>query len=801
MHTTLQDLKYAVRSLLKTPGFAAVGILTIALGIGANTAIFTVVNALLIRPLPYAASDRLVMVWQDWTARGGPADEWGTPGNFVDWRAEQGLFKSVAAISGFRPTLTGNAEPESLTGEAVTHEYFSLLGVTPALGRDFTTADDVPNAARVAIISDALWKRRFGGDPSVVGRVVTLSAVPHEIIGVLAAGFRPVIVSDGEIWRPLRLNRATPNRGAVVLRVVARLADGISHEQAQVAATALARRLEAAHPKSNEKTGFNLQPLLDRVTGEIRPGLLAVLGGVGFVLLIACANIANLLLARGSGRGRELAVRAALGAGRARMIRQLLTESLVLAVAGGSTGFLIGIWMVDGLRAIAPDSAPRLAEIGLDASVFGFAALVTVVTGLLFGLAPALQHSRMDITHSLKEGGRGTAGGGGGNVRRALITAEVALALVLLTGGVLLIQTFVRLQRADLGFETEGLLVGFVNPPAATYNSREKYIALYDQLLEKLSAIPGVEQAALTSVLPLAVGDSDTSFVIEGRPAPATPSETPVTWYRQVSAGYFDTIGMPFRRGRAFAEREAAPSAVVNETFVRKYFPGEDAVGRRIRFGGPDSPWIAIVGVVADARVRGAREATRVETFVPYWQLGEGGITAVLKGSNPASFAAPLRQAVSSLDRNVPIIGVQPMSDIFSDSIAQPRFLALLAGGFAALALVLAAIGIYGVMAYAVSQRTAEIGVRMALGATAREVFRLVISDGLKLSAIGVALGVAGAVGVGYSLTKLLFGVTPTDPLTIAAAAATLVAVAALASFLPAWRATRVDPMVALRAE
>ena len=800
MHTTLQDLKYAVRALFKTPGFTVVAVLTIALGIGANTAIFTVVNSLLIRPLPYANADRLVMVWQDWSARGGPADEWGTPGNFVDWRAESALFQNVTAISGWRPILTGDAEPESLLGEQVTYEYLSVFGVRPVLGRDFRPEDDVPNAARVAIISDQLWKRRFGGKPSAVGQIVTLSGQPHEIIGVLPPRFRPAILADAELWRPMRLNRATPNRGAVVLRVVGRLADGLTYPQAQAAASALAKRLEAAHPKFNEKTGFNLQPMHDRVVGDIRPGLLAVLGGVGFVLLIACANIANLLLARGSGRGRELAVRAALGAGRARMVRQLLTESLVLAVAGGIAGFLIGVWMIDGLRAIAPDNAPRLSEIGLDVTVFAFAGLLTLVTGLLFGLAPAVQHSRVDITHSLKEAGRGTAGGSGRTLRRALITAEVALALVLLTGGVLLIQTFVRLQRADLGFRTEGLFVGFVNPPAVTYNTRDKYIAFYDQLMEKLSAIPGVQQAAISSFLPLDPGDSDTSFAIEGRPPATSASDTPVTWYREVSAGYFEAIGMPIRRGRVFAEREAAPAAIVNETFVRKYFPNEDAVGRRIRFG-PEASWITIVGVVADARVQGARQETRVETFVPYWQLGEGGMSIVLKGSNPSTFATPLRQAVASVDRNIAVTRMATMTEVFQDSIAQPRFLATLAGGFAALALLLAAIGIYGVMTYVVSQRIAEIGVRMALGATAAEVFKLVISDGLKLSLIGVAIGAAGAIGVGYSLTRLLFGVAPANPVTIGAAAATLVTVAAIASFLPAWRATRVDPMIALRAE
>jgi putative ABC transport system permease protein len=796
-----QDLKYALRSLAKAPGFSVAVILTVALGIGANTAIFTIVNALLIRSLPYAGADRLVMVWQDFRARGGPADEWATPGNFVDWRNEGALFEGVSAVSGWRPALTSLAEPESLPGEQVTYEYLTVLGVKPVLGRDFTPADDTPNAPRVAIIGDDLWKRRFGGDPRALGQRVTLSGEPHEIVGVLPARFRPIVTVDAELWRPLRMNRANPSRGAIILRVVARLAPAVPLAQAQTTATALAVRLQAAHPAFNEKVGFNLQPLHDRVTGQIKPGLLALAGGVAFVLLMACANIANLATARGSGRGRELAVRTALGAGRGRMVRQLLTESLLLSAVGGAAGVLMGIWAVDALVAMAPANAPRLDEVSLDATVFAFAAMLSIVTGVLFGLAPALQHSRVDLTDALRDGGRGSTGAAGRRLRQGLITAEVALALMLLTGGVLLIQTFVRLQAADLGFKTEGVLVGFVNPPRVSYDSAAKYIAFYDQLLEKASAIPGVQQAALTSVLPLAAGDSDTDFAIEGRSAPASPSDTPVTWYRGVSANYFDTIGMRLQRGRGFGEREPAPSVVVNETFVRTYFPGEDPIGRRLRFGGPNARSFTIIGVVADARVRGAREETRVETFVPYWQLAEGGVNVVLRGSNPASFAAPLRQAVASLDRNIPVAGVRTMSEIFSDSVGQPRFFAWLAGAFAALALVLAAIGIYGVMAYAVSQRSSEMAVRMALGATAFEVFRVVMADGLKLALLGVVLGVAGAVFVARSLAALLFGIAPTDPTVLAGTAAILLAVAATASFIPAWRATRVQPMVALRME
>jgi len=800
MNTLMQDLRYAIRTLTRAPGFTVVAVLTLALGIGANTAIFTVVNALLLRPLPYSSPERLVMVWQDLRARGGPADEWASPGNYVDWSREKSLFEDVAAIGGWRPTLTGGAEPEPIPGEQVTYEYFNVLGVNPALGRSFRAEDDVPNAPRVAIIGDGLWKRRFGGDPSVVGRVVTLSGEPHVIVGVLPRGFRPIVASQtGEIWRPMRINRANASRGAIIYRVVGRLADGLSHARAQAAAATLASQLEAAHPDSNEKVGFNLQPLHDRVVGDIRPGLLALLGAVAFVLLIACANLANLLLARGSSRSRELAVRVALGAGRIRIVRQLLTESVLLASAGGIAGIVIGVWAVDGLVAIAPATAPRVGEIGLDATVFGFAALLTILTGGLFGLAPAIQSSRAAATHALKKGGRGDVSIPGRALRRGLIVTEVALALILLTGGGLLLQTFLRLQAADLGFDAHNVLVGFVNPPRVTYDTAAKHVAFYDQVYEKAKALPGVQTAALVSVLPLG-GDSDTNFAIEGRPLPRAASETPVTWYRQVTASYFDAMGMAIRRGRGFEAREAAPSVVVNESMAKKFFPGEDALGHRIRFG-EDSPWFTIVGIVADAKVRGAREAARIETFVPYWQFPEPGMNIVLKtAGDPALLTAPLKQAVASLDPNVPVQGITTLADIVGESIEQPRFFAMLAGAFAVLALALAAVGIYGVMAYVVAQRTTEIGVRMALGATPGEVFGLVVGDGLKVTGVGVVLGIAGSIVVTQWLTTLLFGVRAGDPLTLAATAVLLLLVAAVACFIPARRATLVDPMVALRA-
>jgi putative ABC transport system permease protein len=800
MHTLLRDLRYASRSWLKTPGFAAVALLTMALGIGANTAIFSVVNALLVKPLPYSDPDRIMTLWQDLRARGGPADEWLTPGNYADWQRETQLFEQVAALTGMRPTLTGEGEPEPIPGEQVSYAYFSLLGVSPAAGRLFTQADDVPGAPRVVIVSHGLWVRRYGGDTSAIGRAIALNGEPHVVVGVLPDGFRPTLVAAAELWRPLRLNTVNPARGQVVLHGLARLNRTLSLEQARSASAILAKQLEAAHPEANDRVGINLIPLQDRVVSGIRTGLLALLGAVGFVLLIGCANLANLILARGSARAREIAIRFALGAARARVIRQLLTESLLLAAAGGFAGVLFAVWAVDVLVAMAPSNTPRVNEIRLDVSVLAFATVLSALTGILFGLVPALQLSKGDVTSPLKDGARGS-GGSGRRVRRALIVAEVALALVLLTGGGLLMQTFVRLQSADLGFNADHVLTGFVNPPRTTYKTMEQHRAFYDQVLERASVLPGVEKAALASVLPLS-GDSDTDFTIEGRAPARVPSEAPVTWYRLVSAGYFDTLGMHIKRGHGFVVGEATPSVVVNESFARRYFPGADPIGHRLRFGNDDKPWFTVVGVAADAKVRGAREAARVETFVPYWQMTEPGMNVLLKTStSPASLSRPLKQAVYSIDGNVPVSGIRPLAELVHESVEQPRFLAMVASTFAGLGLLLAAVGIYGLMSYHVAERRTEIGVRMALGATRRELFGLVLGDGLAVAGLGVVIGIAGALAAMRALSTLLFDVGPQDPLTLAATATVLLVVAALATFVPARRAAQVDPIIALRSE
>ena len=798
----LQDLRYAARVMVKARGVTIVAVMTLALGIGANTAIFSVINALLLRPLPYPDAERLVIVWQDLRARGGPATEWTGPSQHFDWKAQTDVFSSLTSIRGWSASVAGGGElPESLLGEQVTYDYFDVAGTRPALGRPFTQADDIPNAPRVVILSHGVWTRRFGGDRAAIGQSLRINGESHQIIGVMPAGFTPVRIPTAAMWRPLRLNAANPSRNSAVFHTFARLRDGVTIDQARARLDLLAKELQRTHPESDTGKGINPVPLHEQRVGGMKPSLLMLQGAVGFVLLIACVNIANLLLSRASGRSAEIAVRRALGADRMRIVRQLLTESTLLALCGGALGAILGTWGVSALKAIAPDGTPRIDEVGIDGRVLAFTALLALVTGFVFGLVPAAHAARDRFSGALKQGGRGQMGDGGGRARRALIVAELALALVLLVGGGLLLRTFVALQRVDLGFNPSNVLTGFVLPPPAQYRTPEARLAFYEALRARISALPGVTQAALSSIVPLG-GDSDTDFLIEGRPPATRSSDALITWYRVVSANYFSAMEIPLKRGRLFRDREAEPVVVINETAGKRFWPGEDPIGRRIRFGDDQAPWMTIVGIVADVQARGAQDTSIVETYIPYWHNPEAGINAVLKtAGDPRALAEPLKRAVKEIDPGIAVASIASMEELVAQSIGSPRFYALLVAVFAVLALVLAAVGIYGVMSYAVAQRTPEIGVRLALGAGPRQIFGLVVGESLKLAAIGLAIGLAGSLAVGRALKGMLFGVGSTDLVTFAATAVLLTGVAFLASYLPARRAMRVDPIEALRIE
>jgi putative ABC transport system permease protein len=797
------DLRFGARMLARAPVTTSAAILALALGIGANTTIFSVVYGVLLRQLPYDDPDRIVMVWQDLRKRGGPSDEWATPGHYIDWKAETSVFESLAVASGGAAILTDGGEVEQVPAGNVSASYFAVLGVRPAIGRTFTAAETVPNAPRVVILSDALWKRRFGGDPTVLGRTISINELSFEIVGVMPPMFRPPVVAPlAQLWQPVRIDPARPSRGSIVLRAFARLREGVTLEQAASHMEGVAARLERLH-EENRDAGIRLEPLYERIVGPARPAILVLAAAVGVVLLIACANVANLLLARASGRGREMAVRSALGAGRTRLIRQLLAESLLLASFGGLLGTLVAMWGVGALVAASPAGTPRVEAIGINGAVLGFTVAMTLVTGLIFGLAPAFNAASADLTKGLREGGRGQAGGGGRTLRRVLVVAETALALVLLAGAGLLLRSFVYLQSVDRGFDSTAVLVGSVNAPRARFDTAPKVISLFDRLVEELRAIPGAQSSALVSVLPLGGSNTDVSFRIEGRPAPSSPAEGPVAWYRIVSSDYFQTMKIRVVRGRGLNDEDtpSAPGAVViNESLAGKYWPNEDPIGRRISEG---DRVFAIVGIVADIRNRGPGSPPDNEMYLHYRQYPERSTNVVVRaasGMAPA-LATAVREAIRRVDPGVPLANVSTMDQLEADAVLAPRFVMLLVGLFAAVALALALVGVYGVLSYAVAQRTSEIGVRMTLGATRADVLWLVVGDGLRMVGLGAVIGLAGAAVAGRAMQTLLFGVRAVDPMTLGVTVALLLVAAAIASAAPARRATRIDPVEALRYE
>ncbi len=801
---TWQDLRFGLRSLLKNPTFTAIAVITLALGIGANTAIFSVVNAVLLRPLPYPQPERLLMVYGislQAAQEKSPLCE----ADFLDWKSQNKVFESIAGFSTNRFNYTGGEIPEQIEGAWVTSDFFSTIGVQPALGRSFSPGEDLPGAPQTVVVSDGFWRRRLGSNPTVVGQQITLNARAFTVIGVAPAGFL-FPEKDTELWAAERL--AATRRGPYYMWGLGRLSPGGTLEQAQSEMDMIARRVQDQINSPNRDWTWTSISLGERIVGKIRPALLVLLVAVLFVLLIASANIANLLLARATSREKEMSIRIALGASRERLLRQLLTESLLLSAIGAIAGLPLTIWGVNLLVALGPADLPRLHEITIDGRVLGFTSLIAVACGLIFGLAPALQSSRLNINESLKEGGRGsTDASGRRRVRVALVVIEIAFSLMLLVGAGLMLKSFIKLQSISPGFKPDHILTMHLTLPRANYDSDEKITTFYRQLVERVTAVRGVEAAALSISLPPNNLEVSDSFSIEGKPWPPGTSE-PIVPILMTSPKYFTALGVPLLQGRDFNETDKLGSPLVvliNQTLAERYFPDESPIGKRLKNGGADrprNPWMEIVGVVGDVTYSGLDSQPEPAYYTPLAQDAWRAAYLVVRAPlNPASLMPAIREQILALDKDMPIAKVATMDQLLSESVAQPRFRTLLLAIFAAIALVLASVGIYGVSSYSVTQRTHEIGIRMALGAQSGDVVKLVIRQGVELAAIGVAVGLAASFALTRLMEGLLFEVSATDRATFALVAALLVGVALLACWIPARRASIVDPMVALRSE
>ncbi|HXG67386.1 MAG TPA: ABC transporter permease [Blastocatellia bacterium] len=809
MQTLLQDVRYGLRMLAKNPGFTAIAVLTLALGIGANTAIFSVVNTILLRSLPYKEPERLVVPVSENAARDIERGSI-TYADYLDWRQEKQVFENVAVFGSSGADLTGGGEPERVLAAGVSEEYFSVMGVAPLIGRTFLPEEHQPNAAQVIVLSYGLWQRKFGGDPGILGQSLMLNGRPYAVVGVMPKDSQ--WPNDVELWSPLTIGLNPPpdslRRDNMIWRGVARLQPGVPIEQADAVLEAIARRLEQEFPESRAGWTNRAIFLHEFIVGpQLQSALLVLLGAVAFVLLIACVNVANLLLARAATREREIAIRIALGSSRLRLIRQLLTESLLLATLGGGIGFLLAVWGVDLLKVIAPQDVPRLEEIGLDSRVLIFTLVVSLLTAIAFGLLPALQASKTDLNEALKEGGRGLTGGKRGRrVRNLLVVSEIVLSLVLLIGAGLMVRSFLRLQQVDPGIKVDRLITMRLNAPGIRYPDSPKVIAFYQNIMERVRATPGVQSAAISSALPLGGGGFYLGrvFLIEGRPEPPAAPDHPAQW-NVISPGYFHTMGMALLKGRDFDERDTAdsnPVIIINETLARRMFPNEDPLGKRIRSWRDENKLREIVGVVQDTRYFGREDELRGLVYVPHTQNAWRPLVLSARTSgDPAGMVDALRSAIWSVDKDLAIANVKTMDTILHESVAPQRFNMLLLAVFAIVAFVLAVIGIYGVLSYTVAQRSHEMGIRIALGAQAGDVIRLVLAQGLKLTLTGVGVGLAIAFALTRVMSSLLYEVSATDPLTFAAVAGLLAGVALLASYLPARRATKVDPLAALRHE
>jgi len=799
METLLRDIRYGVRSLLKRPGFTAIALVALALGIGANTAIFSLVNAVLLRPLPFAEPDRLVWVWGNIKNGGNRASV--SPLDFLDYRQQNHTFEEFAASLQLRLNHTGDGEPERLEANGVTGNYFQALGAKPAFGRTFLLENEKPGNDQVAVLSYSFWQKRFAGDPAIINKTITLDGRSFAVLGVMPADFSMPRAAD--IWVPLNfdIHPGMKQRKAHFLRPIGRLKAGVTMAQAQADTDAIARRLEEQNQESNSGWNLRLVSLREQLVGNTRPTLFILFGAVGFVLLIACANVANLLLVRAAGRQKEIAVRTALGAGRWRIVRQMITESVLLALVGGALGTLLAFWGVELLVALSAGSLPLTANVQIDATVLGFTLLVSLLTGVLFGLAPAFRTMKLNLIESLKEGGRsGGEGAHRNRTRSVLVVLESAVAVVLLIGAGLLVRSLWLLQDTSPGFDPRNVLTMGVNLPGEKYDAPEKSARFFSELESRVAGLPGVEAVGLVSELPLSGQPNDMPYTVEGRP-PVSIDQAFDDDFRRVNTNYFKALGIPFLRGRNFTEqevREGAKVVIISDLLARQVFPNEEPLGKRLIMAMGNTAF-EIIGIVGDIRHRALESNPAAAMYMPAY---EGSMNVVIRSQgDPASLAAAVRKEVLQIDPNQPVADVRTMEQWLDRAVAGPRYRTTLLGLFALVALALASTGIYGVMSYSVSQRTHEIGVRMALGARRNDVLSLVVGQGMTLVIIGVAIGLAGAFALTRLMASLLFGVTAKDPFTFVVVSALLAVVAFVACYMPARRATKVDPLTALRYE